>query len=320
MRIKRILYLLPILIMLSGCSSSSDVRNKAFIKELGADSNASELSVSLRTFGNDKEVISGNGQTLLSAIGDCENSQSKNLFSGHLEVFASSPANIGNNLMTLLSNNRISPSCYVLCIPENAADYIDSNGGRLSELIRSNGRNGVILPRTISNVLNDLLEGDKKAAVPTNKNDTLTMAVITPNELIGTLSEDESKGLCWLCGNVNDVYMPIEYDNSRSDFYIRKSSTVIKAVKSEDKIKITTEIKINGNSEGNTSNPEKEKAVVSKAVSSLCSRTIAKTVIGMKADLFGLEKTIRSAGLCKNMKWEEIIPVLEFSYKIKISQ
>ncbi len=320
MKIKKLLCLLLLPITLSGCSGSSDVRSKAFIKEIGTDYNENEQSVSLRIFGDDKEVISGKGKTLLSAVGDCENSQSKNLFSGHLEVFASSPYNIGNSLLTLLSNNRISPSCYVLCMPEDAAKFIEDKGGKLAELIKSSGRNGIILPKTISGVINDLLESDRKAAVPTQKDDKLTMAVISPNEIIGTLSEEESKGLCWLCGNVKDIYLPIEYEENKTDFYIRKSSTKVTSKQKDDKINVTIEIKITGNSENNPQNPEKEKEKVAEYVSALCSKTIAKTVVGMKADLFGLEKNIRSTRICEDKEWEEIIPLLEFSYKVKIAQ
>ncbi|MBQ3567188.1 MAG: hypothetical protein IJA12_08410 [Oscillospiraceae bacterium] len=318
MKTKKIIAVLLLSVTLSGCSGSSDVRNKAFIKEIGVDYGETQ-EISLRTFGSD-EVIKGNGKTLLSAVGDCENTQSKNLFSGHLEVFASSPANIGNNLLTLLSNNRISPSCYVLCVPENAVSFIDKEGGKLAELIRSSGRNGIILPRTISGVLNDLLESDRKASVPVQKDGRLTMAVISPNELIGTLSEDESKGLCWLHGNVKDVYLPIEYDGNTTDFYIRKSNTKITAERSGDKINITVEIKINGNSDDSNKNSAKAVEEVSKTISALCSKTIAKTVTVMKADLFGIERTIKSARLTNETEWEKIIPLLNFSYNIKIAQ
>ncbi len=317
MKIKKLIPFL-ILLMLNGCSGSSDVRSKAFIKEIGVDYGETQ-SITLRVFDSD-EAVSGEGKTLLSAVGNCENSQSKNLFSGHLEVFASSPLNIGNNLLTLLQNNRISPSCYAMCIPENAAYFIENNGGQLAELIRSNGRNGVILPQTISDVINDLLESDQKAAVPTKKNGKLIMAVISPNELIGTLSEEESKGLCWLHGKVKDVYIPINYDSNQTDFYIRKSCTKITAKENGDKIDIEIEVKINGNSEENAQNREKEKEKIGKYISSVCSKTIAKTVTGMKADLFGIEKTIHSADIAKGKNWEEIIPMLNFSYKIKISQ
>lgn len=320
MKISKLLCPILLLILLNGCTAASDVRNKAFIKEIGTDCTQTEQSISLRIFGDDKKVISGKGSTLLSAVGDCESSQSKNLFSGHLEVFASSPYNMGNNLLTLLSNNRISPSCYVMCVNENAAGFIEKKGGQLADSIKSSGRNGLIMPKTISGVLNDLLESDNMAAVPTQKGDKLTMAVITPNRIKGTLSEDESKGLCWLCGNVKDIYMPIEYDGNKTDFYIRKVNTRITAEKSGDKIAVAVEIKINGNSENNPQNHQKEKEKVSEVVSALCSKTIAKTVVGMKADLFGLEKVIEASGTADIENWAEIIPKLEFSYRVKIAQ
>ena len=318
MKIKKLMLTIVLSAMLSGCNQSSDVRSKAFIKEIGVDCTDIQ-SVTLRIFDSD-ETISGSGRTLLSAVENCENSQSRNFFSGHLEVFASSPLNMGNNLLTLLQNNRISPSCYVLCIPENAAGFIKNKGGSLAELIKSNGRNGIILPQTISDVINDLLESDQKAAVPTQKDGRFTMAVISPHKLIGTLSEEESKGLCWLHGNVSDVYLPIEYDNVRTDFYIRKSSTKIKAQKNGDKIDISIQIKINGSSEENIQNIDTEKEQIGKYISSLCSKTIAKTVVGMKADLFGIEKAINSANISHGKTWEELIPLLNFSYEIKISQ
>lgn len=318
MRIKKLLPLVLSLITLSGCSSSGDVRSKAFIKEIGVDC-GEEQSVSLRLFHSD-QIISGSGKTLLSAVSDCENSQSKNFFSGHLEVIASSPANIGNNLLTLLQNNRISPSCYVICTPESASDFIKKDGGNLAELIKSNGRNGVILPQTISDVINDLLEDDQKAAVPTNKNGKLTMAVISPNDFIGTLSEDDSKGLCWLHGNVKDIYLPIKFENNQTDFYVRKARTKITAKQTGDKINIEIEIKINGNDETGSRDTQEEKNEVGKYISSLCSKTIAKTVTGMKADLFGIEKAISSANISHGKTWEELVPMLEFSYVVKISQ
>jgi len=75
-------------------------------------------------------------------------------------------------------------------------------------------------------VINDLLESDRKAAVPTQKDDKLTMAVISPNEIIGTLSEDESKGLCWLWGNVKDIYLPIEYDENKGEYTCADMNTI----------------------------------------------------------------------------------------------
>ncbi len=60
----------------------------------------------------------------------------KNLFAGHLELFAASPENIYKNLSSLLQNNRISPSCSVICVPENAAGLVaESESDFLPEII-----------------------------------------------------------------------------------------------------------------------------------------------------------------------------------------
>lgn len=318
MKIKKLIYILPFLLTLSGCNESDEVRSKAFIKEMGADFTDTE-NISIRTFGNDK-VISGSGKTLFSAVGDCESSQNKSLFAGHLEVFAVSPENMTNNLMTLLANNRISPSCYVLCIPDNAVDFIDKEGGELAELIESSGRSGIIIPKNISAVINDYLESDGKSAVPTIKDGNLTMAVTGENELIGVLTEEESKGLCWLYGDVEDIYIPIETEDFKTDFYVRKSCTKIRAEQAGEKINIIVEIKINGNSQNDNIDLEIIKEQTAKVISSLCSRTIAKTVTGMKADLFGIEKSMNAARIQLHESWEQTIPDIKFYYKIKISE
>lgn len=194
MKIKKLICILSLPAMLVGCSEKDEVRSKAFIKEIGAD-NSGEEYISIRTFDSD-DAISGSGKTLFSAIGNCESSQNKSLFPGHLEVFATSPENMTDNLLILLANNRISPSCYVLCVQGSAEEYIRQNGGDLAKLIESSGRSGLIIPKNISSVINDYLESDRKSAVPAVKDDKLTMAVTGENELIGMLTEEESKGLC----------------------------------------------------------------------------------------------------------------------------
>lgn len=40
----------------------------------------------------------------------------------------------------------------------------------------------------------------------------------------------------------------------------------------------------------------------------------------MKADVFGIEKSINARGISENRTWEDLIPNLNFYYKIKISE
>ena len=296
MKAKRLIPPFLLLLTLSGCSGRSEVRDKGFIRTIGADCNDVQ-TISLQLYGSD-EVLTGQGTTLFSAIADSERTQGKNLFAGHLELFAASPENIYKNLSSLLQNNRISPSCSVICVPEN----------------------GIIVKKNISSVIDDLLGVDCKAAVPVYKDGEIYMSVINGEKLIGILSRDESKGLCWLNGGIKDIYLPLDINGRNVDFYVRKSSTKITAEKQDDKINITVEIKINGNAEENDIDRESVKKNVAEQISGLCAKTIAKTVTGMKADVFGIEKSINARGISENRTWEDLIPNLNFYYKIKISE
>lgn len=319
MKAKKLIPPFLLLLTLSGCSGKSEVRDKGFIRTIGADYSDVQ-TISLQLYDSD-EILSGQGETLFSAIADSERTQGKNLFAGHLELFAASPENIYKNLSTLLQNNRISPSCSVICVPENAAGLVArSESNSLPDLIDSGSRSGIIVKKNISSVIDDLLGADCKAAVPVYKDGEIYMSVINGDRLIGILTRDESKGLCWLNGGIEDIYLPLDINGRKVDFYVRKSSTKITAEKQGDKINITAEIKINGNAEESDIDRNKVKQNVAEQISGICAKTIAKTVTGMKADVFGIEKSIKARGISENRTWEDLIPNLNFYYKIKISE
>ena len=143
MKAKRLIPPFLLLLTLSGCSGRSEVRDKGFIRTIGADCNDVQ-TISLQLYGSD-EVLTGQGTTLFSAIADSERTQGKNLFAGHLELFAASPENIYKNLSSLLQNNRISPSCSVICVPENAAGLVaESESDFLPEIIDNSKHCSVI--------------------------------------------------------------------------------------------------------------------------------------------------------------------------------
>ena len=314
---KKTLFIIPLIAVFLTACSGTELREQLFIREIGAD-HSENMTMSLRMF-HEKDTLSGEGDSFFSALSDCESKQGKKLFAGHLEVFALSPDRFKDDLLTVLQNDRISPSCHVLCVKENASKLISDNKDDLKELIDSGGRNAVIVPKNIGDAVNDLLEKDGKAAVPMMKEDKLTMAVVSENELVGTLTEDESKGLCWLCGTVDDVYIPVKTENGSTDFHVIKSSTRVTAEKMRDGYGIVTEIKINGTAE-NDDMSDKAKKKLSELVTAQCSLTIAKTVTGMGADLFGIEKSLNAKLLAMNETWEETVPKLKFYYKVKIAE
>lgn len=209
----------------------------------------------------------------------------------------------------------------MLCVAEKAAPLVAaSENDYLPSLLDSSVRSGFVVRKNVSSVIDDMMGDDGKAAVPVFKDKELYMTVTDGRKLLGTLTRDESKGLCWLDGGVSDIYLPLEINNEKTNFYVRKSSTKITAKKQGNKINITVEIKINGNAEKMKLDRKEVKEKTAELISSQCAKAIAKTVTGMKADVFGIEKSIASGGISDNRSWEDIVPNLNFYYNIKISE
>lgn len=140
---KELLTAAALTLLLCGCSHKTEVRDKGFVRSIGCDGKENK-TVSVRLYG-EKDVLSGNGETIFTAIENAETSQGKTLFTGHLELLALSPGNIREMLTVMMQNNRISPSCSLLMIPENASGTIESyEETELTDLIESGCRKGKI--------------------------------------------------------------------------------------------------------------------------------------------------------------------------------
>ena len=315
---RRIIALSAAMLTLCGCSHKTEVRDKGFVRTIGCDDGMLQ-SVAVRLYG-DTNVLTGVGQTIFSAVENAETAQGKTLFTGHLELLVLSEGDIREKLSVLIKNNRISPSCSVIVTPDSATKAVtDYKEEELSGLLDSYDRKGRISRKNISDVLNDLLEDDNLAASPVLSEDRLTMGIISHTGVEAILSEDESNGFCWLTGSLHDFYLPVEVGGKTASFQVRNSKTRLTAAKQGESIAVTTEIKINGSCiEEGVSETDAANAAAEK-ISSLCSKTISKTVTGMKADVLGIKKTIVSANIDTESTWEEIIPRLRFYYSIKIA-
>lgn len=313
---KRILTAATLTVLLCGCSHKTEVRDKGFVKAIGCDA-ADERSAAVRLYGQE-DVIEGSGKTFFAAIDNAETAQGKTLFTGHLELLVLSPGDIRDTLSVMIKNNRVSPSCALLMTPDKAAEAVQDSED-LTELLESSSRKGKISKKNISVVLSDLLEEDALAAVPILNDNALTMCVTDGDSISGILSEEESEGFCWLSDTLHDIYVPIEVNGKDVSFHVRKSSTHLSADSDGSSIKITTEIKINGSCIENGISESDASKAISEKVSALCSKTISKTVTGMKADVLGIKKCIDSAGAANDESWNELIPKLQFYYSIKIA-
>ncbi len=315
--------LLPalLLILLSGCSHEDEVRNMSFVKTIGSDVSEDGSRTAVIQLYDSEDILTGNGKTIFSAVQNAETAQGKALFNGHTELFLAGEGAIEDSLTLLIKNNRISPSCTFVCTDESTEDIIsEDTDAALSGLLDSSSRKGLILKRSISEALDDMLGEDGMAAVPMVNGGGLSMAIIDSEEIQGILTDDEAKGLCWLCESLHDLYLPVTASGTPTDFLVRKSSPGLKAAVNGEYIDITVEIKINGSVQNDSANRTEIRRQTADQISSLCAKAIAKTVTVYKADVFGLEKCIKSSGICKDQKWQDIIPRLRFYYNIKIAE
>lgn len=316
---KGIAVLSAAMLTLCGCSHKTEVRDKGFVRTIGCDDGTLQ-SVAVRLYG-DTNVLAGVGQTIFSAVENAETAQGKTLFTGHLELLVLSEGDIREKLSLLIKNNRISPSCSVIVTPESAAKAVISyKEEELSDLLDSYDRKGRISRKNISDVLNDLLEEDGLAASPILKDEKITMGIISHSGVEAVLSEDESNGFCWLTNSLHNLYLPVEVGDRTASFHVRSSKTRLTAKKQDNYIAITTEIKINGNCIEEGINEKDAATAAAERISSLCSKTISKTVTGMRADVLGIKRTIVSANIDTESSWEKLIPRLRFYYSIKIAE
>ena len=211
--------------MFTSCKTrSAEVRDRAFIRCIGVEERENQEYVSIKIFGGDaSEVYSGKGETVFSAIENAETMQSKNLFTGHIEQIIIGRGNLSEKLETMLSNNRITPACHVICTEENAEKIVKESD--IPSTLSSCARKGTIMDRSISDILRGLKSECEMSVVPVIEGESLTMGIVSGNGIEKVLSDEESKGISWLNGRISDTVLALDRN---TDFHIATSNVKIK--------------------------------------------------------------------------------------------
>jgi hypothetical protein len=202
---KKILTLFLITIICSGCSSVGlQVNERAFIQLFGLEKKGAVYYVYMQLLEN--ETISGEGETIMSAVADAELSQGKKLFLGQMKLFV-----IGSGLtdfesdLNLFLSGDICPACPVL-YSENPEDIITSESAAddiLKELsVYSSQGKSIITPLT---EIAAKSVGNRTAAVIPNvifKEDIIKfdgLILLDESGKAGTLSNEDALGIKILC-------------------------------------------------------------------------------------------------------------------------
>ena len=125
MKHKRLTLLLATL-LLTGCTGTAQVQNRAFVQLLGADADRNANRVTAVSFGME-EPASGTGETLLTALEAAQCRYDRALMLGHTQVLVCGKGELEQRLSLLLDGNRISPGCRLVCA-DNAAKVLEETG------------------------------------------------------------------------------------------------------------------------------------------------------------------------------------------------
>lgn len=285
-RLKKILLMccVPLVVFTSCRNRSAEVRDRAFIRCIGVEERENQEYVSIKIFGgDDAEVYSGKGETVFSAIENAETMQSKNLFTGHIEQIIIGKGNLSEKLETMLSNNRITPACHVICTEENAEKIVKES--EIPSTLSSCARKGTVMDRSISDILRGLKSECEMSVVPIIDGESLTMGIVNGNGIEKVLSDDESKGISWLNGKISNIVVALDRN---TDFHVATSKVGISTEVKENRLYINFEISV----QAENSTEEKNNLAIGK-IKELCESAVQVCLYQYGCDSFGIENKVK---------------------------
>lgn len=140
---------------LSGCSSKTEVRDRAFVQAIGISENNDTVEVAVRLFDDDKSY-SGTGKNFDEALKNAQYSQGNNFFTGHTEFIVSSSADNKNMLCGIIKSSNIPPSCTFIASDSALSVISEADCDKIAGIIKIRSKNGIVFRKSIWNVLEEL--------------------------------------------------------------------------------------------------------------------------------------------------------------------
>ncbi len=149
---KAIISLILTAFILTGCSSKTEVRDRAFVQAVAVENNNDYVEVTVKLF-DESDSYTGEGSDFFSAVNNAELKQDKKFFTGHMEFILS--ANEDNRIMleNIIKSNKIPPSCF-LVYNENAGKFIENlDCDKFSGIFKIRYENDKALKKDIWNIV-----------------------------------------------------------------------------------------------------------------------------------------------------------------------
>lgn len=237
---KKIIFLITIIFLFTGCKSYTELNDLSIVNTLGIDFKDNKYILKLTTIETDQDnnkiinIYSSNRNTLEDSYQDIYLSLNKKLYLSHINLLILTSDAINNNLNEILNdflkNNEYRNNFYVVLMDNTSINNFfnkeyNYNSKDITKLIDVNIKEtGITYKKELESFIKDILI-DKNSYLPTislkdNKTILNGFTLIKDNKVYKELSNKDSIILNILNNNLNKTYI----DN----MYIYENKTSIK--------------------------------------------------------------------------------------------
>lgn len=146
-------------LLLSGCSSGTQVRDRAFVQSAGIEYEKNGYRVALSLF-DDDAVYTGKGKTFEDAVNNAEMYAGKDFYTGHMQIIAVDLSE-GMPILEDLVNEDVSAGCLVTDRKDPLGYIMENDMEKVMEVTEAMARNHKYAYRNIRDILNSRTDQDQ---------------------------------------------------------------------------------------------------------------------------------------------------------------
>lgn len=298
-------------------------------------------------------VATSTGDTVFHALRNFIPQASRRLYLAHMQilVIGDEPAKKGiSPFIDFFGRDHESrPGIRVLISREKSGDILRSADGvesipatGISRAVHAAGRNGFVPNVSLQDFINRLMSPTTSPVAPlmevyeekgfdgkvTKRVRTAGTAVFKKDKLVGELGIGETRGLCWILGEIESSIVTFQSQGAKGAFEVTKSTSQIKGSLVQGHPLITVQIFAQGNfGEEQGFAPltlSEDISTLEEKISAQISREILASVAQaqhLETDIFGFGEVIHRS-YPKEWKelepqWQEIFPTLEVTVQVE---
>ena len=266
MKIKNRLFLaatLCMLLCLSGCMSSAELKNRTIVKMVGVDAEGEEFILTMLQFApkaesgektseSETKIAQVRGKSISEAIGKVSQYTGNEVFLGNsgFLVIGKEAAEQGveRALNFFNSNHEVSPELYIVMAKDKAEDVIrvqceeGAATTQLKSLVEQGQKNGLLGSPTLRDVMNRLQSDCAEPYLPLvdivkSKNGEKVikisgMAVCKDGKAKELLSVEEARGVLWATDELHRALLTVDFGEEK------KSTASVELGESKSRVKV----------------------------------------------------------------------------------